>query len=501
MASPVRNASKPTLLPPGVSDFLRRRLVEGIGLVVALSGFALVLILTSYHPGDPSLNSAVPGAARNWLGEAGALTADVLVQTQGLASWLIGVVLIAWGWRTGAHVGLGRLWLRIAALPVAVLLGAGALAGLSAPAEWPLRTGLGGFAGDMLLSKLAVAGAVVGMEQVHVVVVVACLAGAALLTALGISFAEWRLAGLALIRAGAAGARAGATGGRMGVNLGRWTFRTAALAREGIAGFRREPRFGRADTDDAGTTADGPRYRREPRVLLAGRETRQRGDIVAPRRAKPARGKREESARQATLSLLPEAKFKLPELDLLDRAPVIAEDIELNDDALAENARYLESVLEDFGIQGEIVKVRPGPVVTLYELEPAPGTKSSRVIGLADDIARSMSAVSVRVAVIPGRNVIGIELPNAKRETVTLRELLSSEAYERTGTRLSLVLGKDIGGAPVIVDLSRMPHLLIAGTTGSGKSVAINTMILSLLYRLTPDQCRFIMIDPKMLEL
>ena len=170
-------------------------------------------------------------------------------------------------------------------------------------------------------------------------------------------------------------------------------------------------------------------------------------------------------------------------------------------DSLAENARLLESVLEDFGVQGEVVKVRPGPVVTLYEFEPAPGIKSSRVIGLADDVARSMSAISVRIAVIPGRTVMGIELPNADREIVSLRELLSSEAYERTSSKLSLVLGKDIGGTPVIADLTRMPHLLIAGTTGSGKSVAINTMIASLLYHLPPEKCRLVMIDPKMLEL
>src|SRR5262249_15164073 len=153
------------------------------------------------------------------------------------------------------------------------------------------------------------------------------------------------------------------------------------------------------------------------------------------------------------------------------------------------------------GVKGEIVKVRPGPVVTLYELEPAPGTKTSRVVGLADDIARSMSALAVRVAVIPGRSVIGIELHNQQRELVHLREMLASADYEPTAAKLALVLGKDIGGTPVIVDLARMPHLLIAGTTGSGKSVAINTMILSLIYRLSPEACKFIMIDPKMLEL
>jgi S-DNA-T family DNA segregation ATPase FtsK/SpoIIIE len=161
----------------------------------------------------------------------------------------------------------------------------------------------------------------------------------------------------------------------------------------------------------------------------------------------------------------------------------------------------LSTVLEDFGVRGEIVKVRPGPVVTLYELEPAPGTKSSRVIGLADDIARSMSAVSVRVAVIPGRNVIGIELPNLRREAVCLKELLASQAFERYAGKLTLALGKDIGGTPVLADLARMPHLLIAGTTGSGKSVGINAMILSLLYQLSPETCKFILIDPKMLEL
>src|SRR6202035_5855037 len=170
-------------------------------------------------------------------------------------------------------------------------------------------------------------------------------------------------------------------------------------------------------------------------------------------------------------------------------------------DALEQNARLLEGVLDDFGVKGEILQVRPGPVVTLYELEPARGIKSSRVIGLADDIARSMSALSARVAVVQGRNAIGIELPNQRRETVYLRELLASQDFEKSKHRLAIALGKTIGGEPVIVDLARMPHLLVAATTGSGKSVAINTMILSLLYRLKPEQCRLIMVDPKMLEL
>jgi S-DNA-T family DNA segregation ATPase FtsK/SpoIIIE len=225
------------------------------------------------------------------------------------------------------------------------------------------------------------------------------------------------------------------------------------------------------------------------------------GVKIIPRKAGGlTQGKRAAKAGQRELDLAV-GEYKLPPLDILSLPSRVTAQPKIDEEALEQNARLLETVLDDFGVRGQIVKVRPGPVVTLYELEPAPGTKSSRVIGLADDIARSMSAVSARVATVPGRNVIGIELPNAKRETVFLRELLSTRHYEDNRLGLPLALGKDIGGDPVIADLARMPHLLIGGTTGSGKSVAVNTMILSLLYRLTPNQCRFIMIDPKMLEL
>jgi DNA segregation ATPase FtsK/SpoIIIE, S-DNA-T family len=208
----------------------------------------------------------------------------------------------------------------------------------------------------------------------------------------------------------------------------------------------------------------------------------------APRKKPPPRAPSRKSA------------FELPPISVLS-APRASDRQPLSRSELDSNSRALEGVLGDFGVRGEIVKAHPGPVVTLYELEPAPGIKSSRVIGLADDIARSMSALSARVAVVPGRNAIGIELPNPHREKVYLRELLAVKDYNETVAKLPLCLGKNIGGDSIIVDLARMPHLLIAGTTGSGKSVAINTMILSLLYRLRPDQCRLIMVDPKMLEL
>ncbi|MEQ9125485.1 MAG: DNA translocase FtsK, partial [Alphaproteobacteria bacterium] len=212
-----------------------------------------------------------------------------------------------------------------------------------------------------------------------------------------------------------------------------------------------------------------------------------------PARPQPRRAK---SGLQPDLPL--DEGFQLPPLDLLQEGDAAAE--RESDALLDEKARMLEGVLDDFGVKGDIRHFRQGPVVTLFELEPAPGVKASRVVGLADDLARNMSAVSVRVATVPGKNVIGVELPNRRRETVFLRELLASREYKAAGA-LPLALGKDIAGAPIVVDLARMPHLLIAGTTGSGKSVAINAMILSLLYAMTPEQCRFIMVDPKMLEL
>ena len=192
--------------------------------------------------------------------------------------------------------------------------------------------------------------------------------------------------------------------------------------------------------------------------------------------------------------------YELPPLSLLASVDTVQRN-QLSNEALEENARMLESVLDDYGVKGEIVSVRPGPVVTMYELEPAPGLRASRVIGLSDDIARSMSALSARVSTVPGSTVIGIELPNVHREKVVLREILAARDFGDSNMRLPLALGKDIGGDPIVANLAKMPHLLIAGTTGSGKSVAINTMILSLLYKLSPEECRMIMIDPKMLEL
>jgi len=496
-------------LPEGARDFLRKRFAELIGLALLLGGIALILAIASFRAEDPSLNRATDQPAMNLLGMPGAVTADLLLQSLGLASLLLAIVPIVWGWRLVRRHALRLWWLRLTFLPPAPIALAIALAGLPRPQGWPLTVGLGGFAGDWLLARLFEATQI----AVPLLAIVAFLVALALgYGALGIAIGSYIMAG----RRTAGGLQsAGGFFARTIDRIRKPDPETAAALREQRALAARErriePRFGDDEDDVDAPGIGGPTIGTPP--LAAGddaltiEEIDGAGDLrdmprkrVEQRQARPKPGRRGRSAGQGTLDLVPSEEYQLPPLDLIGKMPV-AIAARVSESALEQNARLLESVLDDFGVKGQIVKVRPGPVVTLYELEPAPGIKTSRVINLADDIARAMSAVSVRIAVVPGHNVIGIELPNRDRELVTLRELLSADSYERTAAKLALVLGKDIGGSPVIVDLARMPHLLIAGTTGSGKSVAINTMILSLLYRLTPDTCKFIMIDPKMLEL
>ncbi|MCE8525359.1 DNA translocase FtsK 4TM domain-containing protein [Ruegeria pomeroyi] len=266
--------------------------------------------------------------------------------------------------------------------------------------------------------------------------------------------------------------------------------------------WKTEDRFesGTLPSDDASPYQAVPTPQPQPMSNIPAAQPR-KPVVEQPVRRNPVPSRRAQAEAQPALAFEePAVAFELPPLNLLSN-PTNIQRHHLSDEALEENARMLENVLDDYGVKGEIVSVRPGPVVTMYELEPAPGLKASRVIGLADDIARSMSALSARVSTVPGRSVIGIELPNENREKVVLREILASRDFGDSNMSLPLALGKDIGGDSVVANLAKMPHLLIAGTTGSGKSVAINTMILSLLYKLTPAECRLIMIDPKMLEL
>ncbi len=460
--------------PEGFS--LRRLAMQAMGLVLLVASVLLALALATYDRADPSWNHAVAQPVGNALGYFGACLSDALLQGLGLGAWLLPIVLLDWAVRLLLARGLARLWLRLVVLPPMLAAAALALSIFPAPSFWPLAGGLGGALGGLGAKALDAANLAPPLAAMAAAALVALM----LLYVMGFSPAAAARALAALAREDRP--RREGVFARFAARLASW--RKEAQAIDAPVPLRREPQLVRAPVAEPEEDDDEPRL------------PRRTATVDLPPRAK----KRADPARQASLDLRGSGEHLLPPLDLLKEVPA-AKAATINEESLQQNARLLESVLEDYGVRGQIVKVRPGPVVALYELEPAPGIKASRVIGLADDVARSMSAISARIAVVPGRNVIGIELPNQRTEMVYLRELLATEAYERTGAKLPLVLGKDISGAPVITDLARMPHLLIAGTTGSGKSVGINTMILSILYRLPPDECKFIMIDPKMLEL
>jgi S-DNA-T family DNA segregation ATPase FtsK/SpoIIIE len=524
MAATGRSEPKRRLLPSAVAHGLRRLMFGTYGFVLIAGACAVWLALATWSVHDPSLNNATPVVPRNFLGDWGAVIADLGIQSLGLATIFLFLPLAAWGWHLVANTVPTKIKYRLLAWPIAGLLLAAAFAGLPQPKSWPLPNGLGGILGDFIMAGAHVIGPFLPEAAVSFVAgLVFMIVGFGLLFfASGTSASK--LVSLWAPRSSAAEEWANAwLGAAMHVSIDSF----ARLRRL----FRRKPSTVAADDEDLEADEDpepdiqpweDPEA--DPRLLTYddGRiepsfgpaplvDTRHDEDAFDDEAGPAGPGYRitrtEEPQRKTVRKQKPVAArpsgapFDPPSVRLLQAKPRVSRGAGISDETLQENARELEGVLQDFGVKGEITNVRPGPVVTLYELEPAPGTKSSRVIGLADDIARSMSAIAARVAVVPGRNAIGIELPNEQREMVMLRELFESPDFQQTDARLALSLGKTIGGEPMVADLSRMPHLLIAGTTGSGKSVGINTMILSLLYRMSPEQCKFIMIDPKMLEL
>jgi S-DNA-T family DNA segregation ATPase FtsK/SpoIIIE len=435
---------------------------------IAAVTLALALALASYHPADPAINTAAGEGAANLLGAPGAWIADLLLSLFGpvVAALLpVGPILASRLWRDVPPGRWGRM-LRGATLGTALM--ASALAFISTSAVLALPAGWGGVVG------IAVAGATDWMLA---------FTGEPLAMLWGA-----RAVGVVM---GVAGVVIWARSLEIDLSEHRWRLRRprrATVADDDLDGHYPDEFV----EDDAAPEPLDLKRRALPRPE---EEASRPAPVIADRPAAPlsAPPRRPQPAERPD-------NYVLPGLDLLVPAPPSSGNV-IDKAGLERNARLLENVLDDFHVKGSIIEVRPGPVVTMYELEPAPGIKASRVIALADDIARNMSAISARVAVIPGRNVIGIELPNARREAVSFHEMVGSQAFEDQAAQLPIILGKNIAGDPVITDLAPMPHLLVAGTTGSGKSVGLNCMILSLLYRLTPNQCRMIMIDPKMLEL
>ena len=490
MAAIDRGLDSLSFLSDAVREALRRRLRELGGLALIVLATLVALALATWSVQDPSLSHATNAHVRNILGVSGAIVADLLTQLFGLAALAFILPIAIWGWRLVTHRPMRRERVRLLFWLLGVLLTAGCAAALPRSSAWPLPVGLGGVIGDWMLRLPAAlsGGTLAGPARIAV----ATVAGAGMLLCFVVAAGfGWRAEG-------------DDAEGPLEEDEARGWFPLGWIT-HGFLSLK--ARLARALTRRPSARAPArsetpPQARIEPRFDAGARATLQ--PAVAPEaddeeEASPQAARKPRATPRAPRRA-PSGGYVLPSLELLAAPKAIGRAM-LSADALQTNATALEGVLADFGVRGEIINARPGPVVTLYELEPAPGIKSSRVIGLADDIARSMSALSARVAVVAGRNVIGIELPNPTREKVYLREQLASRDYVDSSAKLPLCLGKTIGGEPVIVDLARMPHLLIAGTTGSGKSVAINTMILSLLYRLRPEQCRLIMVDPKMLEL
>src|SRR3984885_5693063 len=506
-------------VPASVREFPKRRVAEITGLVALVGVASLTLALLTWSVSDPSLNHATNARIHNLLGAPGAIAADLVMQFIGLASAALLAPPAFWGWSLVTKRRLERPRLKIALYLTGVIAAAGLASLLPAPGSWPLPTGLGGGGGDAippLPHRLLPASPWATIAVGAGLAAIAILGLAAASSVGGSSSAD----DASDTTAGKAPARAlarfdeGGGGGERSLGMVSIGAVIHALLTARATLRRMASRASKTKSQPASVLNPGP-----PAPLAPWSAVRDADDVstiaaaLAPRAqdsapfptfpppvVSPISARPSAARAPFDMSARPRSEWVMPSITMLTE-PKKSVGAKISMDALEQNARLLEGVLDDFGVKGEIVNVRPGSVVALYELEPAPGIKSSRVIGLADDIARSMSAVSARVAVVQGRNAIGIELPNQRRDTVYLRELLASEEFGKSNHRLPIALGKTIGGDPVIVYLTRMPQLLVAGTTGSGKSVAINTMILSLLYRMKPERCRLIMVDPKMLEL
>lgn len=488
-------SSKRTFLPQSVKLFLKQRAYECVGSFFAFAGLSLMLCLTHYDSLDNSFNVSINGPTENIFGAPGAYLSDFFLQYFGKTSYLLIFLTFVWGVKIILTHSLKGIVPRLLALPFGMIVSASALYflfGQQTTTSGVVGYGLSSFLNDYQRTMAYT------LPTFLIPSLMATLAIALLIYLVHLSFAEWKLTYSQLKRYVLKVARIVAV---PLVHIVRKIYEKPRIEKIRESKQLREPSF----TDNASHVPTKPTF--DPQEEGARDQTNNPVpfEIIQSPEEKSVKSPSPTSSKSSgrnPLELSESHNISLPSLNLLKQNQEKNATLKpLSTEEIHQKALQLKNVLEDFSVRGEIAKVHPGPVVTLYEFIPAAGIKSSRIIGLADDIARSMSALSARIAVIPGRNAIGIELPNETRQTVFLHELLSHEQFNHHHAILAIALGKNIGGDPVIADLARMPHLLVAGTTGSGKSVGVNAMILSILYRLPPERCRFIMIDPKMLEL
>ncbi len=533
------------LLPEQLEARLIGHLGRMTGVAVLTAVVALWFSLISWNVADPSMTHATGGQVHNLLGSAGAITSDLLLQMLGFAAVVVVLAPMFWGLELLFAERVIGFRTKVTLFPISVLMAAAAFSALPVSDAWPLHHGYGGILGDLLINAGSDVFSIINPDRSFLAagVLFALCAISTTSNSIGIELRQvwfslrgplswhsrsesWhetmkedqfvrgsRSTGITRsgtsdddeqrepirdrnllsrltdrLSASSAEPVKESRGQVVGATLAIEPAAHDAAAQLGLFDELRGPRPGPREPvgDDLGAKDLAKRFAPECAVAKTAPEP------TLELKPRPILGMRPKSL---------ETGYRRPSLNLLKRPAAAKPSPEFTQTALRGNARLLEDVLANFGVKGEVRDIKPGPVVTLFEFEPARGTKSSRVIALADDIAREMSATSVRAAVVPGRNAIGIELPNVRREPVLLRELLETEAFRAGSAALPMAIGKSIGGEPVVADLARMPHLLVAGTTGSGKSVGVNAMILSLIYRHSPETCRFVMIDPKMLEL
>lgn len=455
-------------------------ILTGIGLIVF--SISLILSMIGYNPADESFNVSNSDKINNFMGKFGSYSADFIANSFGLAIFIFLIPVMVWGYLLIKNQKILEFRIRMLAVIVGIIPLAGVLYQLCG--ETLEKYNLLGKFSPLLpefLINLFHDWKMPGYENIAAIILQSLIALMSFNLAVGISFKQW---------------------GKVIAKIGRIISITLKYTTKFVIRLCKPKAL--VEENIYSTSSKKNKVRKEP-VLSAQTEESETNNVTETPKEEMKTTKKTTIKKSAEVISITTPKqkqengYQFPDINLLSR-PKERLGLNVNEKELNETARALEGVLEEFGVHGQIVKIRPGPVVTLFELEPAPGTKTSRVISLADDIARSMSAISVRIAVVPGSNTIGIEIPNAKRETVWLRDLLEDVNFTDSKNALNVVLGKDIGGKNVYADLSKMPHLLVAGTTGSGKSVGVNAMILSLLYRMTPEECKFILIDPKMLE-